>query len=442
MAQWSSMVARGQRLMQDWSARPGSGADGHLDPDGDAVLAPPENGTSVPGAGSSAGGPGRFISLAEVCDVALGRGGGQPVDMAADPDIALGSSRPCAVEDAAASDTGPVQAPSPIPAPGTPLVDSPLRGRSRRPGPLDTSRVPDLTGPADESMWYDASARGCGGLGADHGNASRGLDYLDLFAGGGAVCAVFAASGYRCASFDAAVDPRCDILTEGGFRIAMDMTTRLRPGGLILAGPPCSLWTFMSSSVHKRNDACPEGDTGNRKVRMSNLLVSNLVTVLQHATARGVYWIVEQPMTSRMWSWPPMAALLSACNAVRARTHMGAFGHRQAKPTVLMGTLPTLGLLEKPLGAVPLEVRRRAGEPSVVGYKRAADGRVSGNRFLHQSAAYTEQFGDAVLQAWVAASAASTADRGSGSGKRSGTGGGPGPQWKQPRRTSMCEDDA
>lgn len=121
---------------------------------------------------------------------------------------------------------------------------------------------------------------------------------------------------------------------------------------------------------------------------------------------------------------------------------MGAFGHCQAKPTVLMGTLPTLGLLEKPLGAVPLEVRRRAGEPSVVGYTRAADGRVSGNRFLHQSAAYTEQFGDAVLQAWVAASAASTADRGSGSGKRSGTGGGPGPQWKQPRRTSMCEDDA
>ncbi len=156
----------------------------------------------------------------------------------------------------------------------------------------------------------------------------------------------------------------------------------------------------MSSSVHKRSDVRPEGDTTNRKVRMSNRLVSNTVVLLQWAHSRGVYWVVEQPATSRMWKWGPMEALLAECFAVRVHTYMGCFGHRQQKPTVLWGTLPTLAELGRARRDVP-ESARGTDDPAVVGYKRDASGRVCGNRFLHESATYTAGFGAALFGAWA-----------------------------------------
>ena len=48
---------------------------------------------------------------------------------------------------------------------------------------------------------------------------------------------------------------------------------------------------------------------------------------------------------------------------------------------------------------MPVHIRNQS-DPNVVGYKRDASGRVTGNRFLHGSATYTEGFGRALLQAW------------------------------------------
>ncbi len=159
----------------------------------------------------------------------------------------------------------------------------------------------------------------------------------------------------------------------------------------------------MSSSVHQRSVESPEGDTANAKVRMSNLLVDNLVVLLRWAHCRGVHWLIEQPATSRMWSFPPMAALLRDTGARRVHTYMGCFGHRQPKPTVLWGTLPALDLLARSRSAVPEELRGQE-DPRVVGYKKDSSGRVSGNKFLHESAAYTEGFGRAILNTWARAS--------------------------------------
>ncbi len=249
--------------------------------------------------------------------------------------------------------------------------------------PVDTTFVPDLRGPEGEENWYRATAAGV--TVPSWNITAQNLDCLDLFAGGGVVSTVFRNRGYCSDSYDVAVDPAHDILAESGFRIAVQKLCRVRPGGLVMAGPPCSLWTFMSSSVHRRTSDCPGGDTTNWKVRMSNAVVDNLVALLCVACDRGVYWVVEQPATSRMWDWPPMAELLANSEALRVHTVMGAYGHRQTKPTVLRGTLPTLRALARTRAQVPVSVQRES-DPTLVGYKRDSNGRVTGNKHLHQSA--------------------------------------------------------
>ncbi len=443
-ALWARTVARGQAILDHWSnRRPGRVDGGDLEADvapvatavGIGLAAPAQE--ESPHVGSASPGRG-VVSIQDVFALAQARRRGGSAAVTANSTGHSDDHGPTA--QAAAASTAAVA----CSASREVLVDSPLRGPSgggqvaAAPVPVDTSHVPDLVGPAMESHWYNAAACFPGSSAAvTLASLPRDLDHLDLFAGGGAVCRVFGDHGHCSASFDVAVDPRCDILAEAGFFLAMEKASRVRAGGLIVAGPPCSMWTFLSSSVHQRSRADPGGNTANQKVRMSNLLVSNLAVVLQWAHDRGAHWVVEQPATSLMWSYPPMAALLTACRAVRVHTYMGAFQHRQCKPTVLVGTLPTLAMLGRKLHQVPALVRAASSQPKQAGYKRDHSGRVSGNKFLHQSAAYTEAFAVALLEAWREAPGAAGA---SGSGSASGRGLGGGQPGLAAGTTGMCPD--
>ena len=163
----------------------------------------------------------------------------------------------------------------------------------------------------------------------------RDLTCLDLFSGDGAVAAAFTAAGHSAAKFDIATDAHCDLTVRSGFMMAVSLVLRLKEGGFIMAGPPCSLWTFLSSSYHKRTLERPQGDESNMKVQISNLIVRNLVALLQLATRLNVYWIIEQPSSSETWIYPPMADLLQQCGARRVHTALRAFGHCIMQPTIL-----------------------------------------------------------------------------------------------------------
>ena len=143
--------------------------------------------------------------------------------------------------------------------------------------------LPDQQGVA-ERFWFDASAvplpEPC------MGNLPA-LVCLDLFAGGGAVVQAFEAAGHAARAFDMATDPACDITREAGFRLALSLVSSLQKGGLLVAGPPCSLWVYMSSSVHRRSKHAPEGDVANAKVRLANLVVRNVTVLLRLCTQRG-----------------------------------------------------------------------------------------------------------------------------------------------------------
>jgi len=52
---------------------------------------------------------------------------------------------------------------------------------------------------------------------------------------------------------------------------------RIAEGGVLVAGPPCSLMVSACQSVHRRRPWRLEGDTGNWKIRLSNLIWDNFV---------------------------------------------------------------------------------------------------------------------------------------------------------------------
>eukprot|EP00973_Karenia_brevis_P082653 11457063-Karenia_brevis.AAC.1 len=67
-------------------------------------------------------------------------------------------------------------------------------------------------------------------------------------------------NGFNGSKFDYAVTPTQNILTRSGFFEALDQALQVEAGGASPAGPPCSLWVFMSASIHKRTKAFPGGD--------------------------------------------------------------------------------------------------------------------------------------------------------------------------------------
>lgn len=56
------------------------------------------------------------------------------------------------------------------------------------------------------------------------------------------------------------------------------------PFALLAAGPPCSLFIFLCSSVHCRNRLGfgPRGDESNKKVQLANVISENLAPRLEH----------------------------------------------------------------------------------------------------------------------------------------------------------------
>ena len=95
-----------------------------------------------------------------------------------------------------------------------------------------------------------------------------------------------------------------DVTAEAGFLALLDLAMRLVPGGIIVGGPPCSLFIFLSSSFHRRGPGHEQGDTRKLPVRLANAIVDNTMVLLEVAHLRSVWFVLEQPATSWMFKLP------------------------------------------------------------------------------------------------------------------------------------------
>ena len=92
-----------------------------------------------------------------------------------------------------------------------------------------------------------------------------------------------------CMSMDIRLHESHDVTTKRGVTFMLTMLMCLLPGALVTLAPPCSLFIWLSCSVHLRYLMGPYGNTGNRKVRLANLIVRNTAARLNFFDLFGVY---------------------------------------------------------------------------------------------------------------------------------------------------------
>ena len=185
----------------------------------------------------------------------------------------------------------------------------------------------------------------------------REIDFFDLFSGVAEATKAFGDKSYVACNFD--LEQGDDMLTEAGFFKALGIILSLREGALTLLGPPCSLWVFFSSPFHRRTQSNPAGDTTKKAVREANTLVRNTCLLLAIGHFRGVFFILEQPGSSKMENYSWLEQLCKVLGLRRVFTWMRCFGHAIPKPTYLLCNMMSAKQLRR-VWSVQRELKRKA----------------------------------------------------------------------------------
>jgi len=218
--------------------------------------------------------------------------------------------------------------------------------------------------------------------------------------------------------FDCNADDRYNICLQTGVYSAIDLILDVLPLGLITWAPPCAMFVFMSSNVHKRTKSKPLGNVKNISVQLANIIVDNMAFLMQLATRRRLWQVLEQPFSSLMYAMPALKRVIKKWK--RIYLHMGAFGHAMLKPTLLYGTLPSLGDLAQQVH-IRERVRSKSGTKHVrktgkmlkkdskhgllyhfpaVNKGKSTMRKITGGPGLKSSAAYPYRFGQSLRVAW------------------------------------------
>lgn len=258
-------------------------------------------------------------------------------------------------------------------------------------------QVDDTACSLREDSWYDAlqDITQVDSF-VDSWQGTRIFHLMDLFGASASAAAAWTRFGYAAVACDILLGREIyDITAKDGFYTTLSVACSVLSGGICVAGPPCSMFTFLASSVHRRTKGNPNGDLSNMKVRLSNLIVRNTVAIMQALVRRNVFIVIEQPSNSVMFHLPCMKEWIVKLGLVVVMTFMAAFGHDMPKPTHLLGNLPGLALMRR--------VRPRknlAAASGMVYHYKNKHGQSCGGKDLHKSAAYTLEFTKALCIVW------------------------------------------
>ena len=164
-----------------------------------------------------------------------------------------------------------------------------------------------------------------------------GGHFFDFFSGVGQASKTFKAKGYKTHNFD--ILSGGDLVTRTGFFAALAIFMSLVRGALVLLGPPCSLWVYMSNSFHGRRKHMAAGDLSKAAVRAANTLIRNVVFLLALGHYRGIFFLLEQPSSSPLRNYSWIRRLAEALRCKKVHTWLKEFGHQIPKPTYLLSNM-------------------------------------------------------------------------------------------------------
>ena len=170
-------------------------------------------------------------------------------------------------------------------------------------------------------------------------DVARDLDVIELWAGTATVASAAQEKGLHTAIFDIKHDPADDMCCLTGFRAALQAARRLRPGGLLMMGPPCSSFVWMNLANTKRSQANDfEGDWSSGVVHEGNLHLDIAVFFFAYTLVRGAVPVVENPERSLMWETGAMKTLRAAASAGGTRPTRLLHSGVRSLPTLARAT--------------------------------------------------------------------------------------------------------
>ena len=145
---------------------------------------------------------------------------------------------------------------------------------------------------------------------------------------------------------------------------------RLKVGGLLWGGVPCSSWVFLNRHTSKRSREAPLGDEEQPSVRRANLLVTRWTLLVLLAVSRGCVWLAEQPMSSLMPEHPRLKQVCELGQTPNLPTHSWHNKTQTSKylmcmfmPCCSIGFLRLLGHHAKVCGGALLDGALRPFQP-------------------------------------------------------------------------------
>lgn len=283
-------------------------------------------------------------------------------------------------------------------------------------GPVAEQHLGDTATLVDPSQWYDASQHVDYWI--DFGRQWSGiqdLHGLDIFSGRhGRTAAAMQKCAFRSVVYDICHGGlKHDITSVEGFETLMLLALRLLPFALVMLGPPCSMFVYMSSSQHLRHLFGPSGHPRDVATQLGNRIANNTAAFLSIMKAvrgpRGIWVVLEQSKSSWMPKLPSMSALFSSHCFIKVSTHLCFWGHDLEKPMSLFGDLPGLESLKRVMTrtarAKYADIRSRKNqrrkEPKIY-YVKKGD-RVNGTKLPAETATYPKRFCTALVKLWAGA---------------------------------------
>ena len=162
-----------------------------------------------------------------------------------------------------------------------------------------------------------------------------------------------------------------------------------------MLAPVCSSWVWMNRHTSGRSIERPLGNVCRGYIKNANRMVSRVALLCLLLTAKGVFWILEQPKGSLLEHHPRMQLLARRFNLWRCAFPMGNFNAESRKDTWCYSFHSCIMHLPK-YATCKFEATTTECEISVVHMREDGTAAVSGGKDLKNSQHYPEEFGAAI----------------------------------------------
>ncbi len=140
----------------------------------------------------------------------------------------------------------------------------------------------DTSSLQDEKHWYHATqhwpqiTKVC-----EEFRGPRNLDFVSVFDASQKVLKTATDKGLKGHAYDIrSMGVAHDVTGQQGFFVLLSLLKRLKPKGMSLAAPPCSMFGFLSISEHRRHQD-PQGNLMSPNVRLGNVISFNCAMALK-----------------------------------------------------------------------------------------------------------------------------------------------------------------